>query len=249
MNTIAVITGAGWDPVTEAYTRRKGFDIPARTPEMFWPLGNGTTVLSRQATQFRLLGAGKVFVGTGQPGCSPLVTESHDKEVYNVQLPDYGESPWTQAQVDYIKQIRCEPILMPDPHAKNENCWSTLLRMTPTLLEEYWDRVIISAGDYIFRTEFLQSIAATTWPLQFWFFTKHSMEFLTRDAFLTYTTFLRELPNHQQSTVWLQRANSGIPQAVWGTREEVFGKMAEDWTEVDCHSWGLTLSLVEKDPV
>ena len=247
---IAVITGAGWDAVTEAFTRRKGFNIPARTPEMFWPVSYDATVLSRHAAQFKLLGAKKVFVGTGCPGCSPVVTEDNQKEVYNVQLPDYGKSPWTQAQVDYIKHIGCEPILMPDPHAKGENCWSTLLRMTPTLLEESWDRIIISAGDYVFRTEFLQNIVETsTWPLQFWFFIKHSMELLTRDAFLTYTTFLRELSSHSQGNVWLQRANSGLPQTVWGTREEVFGKMAVDWTEVDPHSWGMTLALVKGDPI
>ena len=250
MKMIVVITGAGWDPVTEAFTRREGFNIPARTPELFWSVSYDATVISRQAAQFKMLGAQRIFVGMGKPGCSPAITEDHDKKVYNVKLPNYGKSPWTQAQVDYIKQINCSPILIPDSHAKGENCWSTLLRMAPTLLEEPWDRIIISAGDYVFRTAFLQNIVETsTWPLQFWFFTKHSMELLTRDAFLAYTTFLRELPNHRQSTVWSQRANSGLTQTVWGTRKEVFGKMAEDWTEVDPHSWGMTLALVKGDPI
>jgi len=249
MKLITVITGAGWDPVTEAHTRAKGYDVPERVPEMFWQFDSGVTVLERQARQFRSLGAEQVFVGTGKPGCSPVVTEDNNREVYGVELPNYGASPWTQGQVDYITGLDCVPLLMPDPHAKGENCWTTLLRMAPVILDESWDRVVISAGDYIFRSTFLKGVLDTEWPEQFWFFTKHSMELLTRDAFVAYTDYLRGLSNKSQAAVWLHRADNGLPQFVWGTREKVFGEMAKHWTEVDPHSWGLTLELARQDPV
>lgn len=249
MKTAVAITGAGWDPVTEAKTRERGFFIPERTPELFWPLGDtGHTVLSRLVAQFRKLGVEQFFVGMGEPGCSPVVTEDHNKEIYGVEIANYGQSPWTDSQVAYVIEQECMPILMPDPHAKGENCWSTLLRMAPVLLAEDWDRIVISAGDYVFRAGFLQHLLESAgWPSQFWFWVKHSIEFLDRAGFVTFTDFLRGLPDRRQSRVWLKRETSGLSQTVWGEREDVLAWMIKDWIEVGSHAWGAALELAAED--
>lgn len=250
MKTVVAITGAGWDPVTETRTRERGFGIPERTPEMFWRFSLTHTVLSRLIAQFEQLGASLVFVGMGEPGCSATVTEDHDAKAYGVAVAGYGQSPWTDEQVGYITAQGAVPILMPDPHAKGKSCWTTLLRMAPVILAADWDHIVISAGDYIFRTEFLQHLLEKAkWPSQFWFWTKHSMEFLDRRGFVKFLDFLRSLPDLRQSRVWLRRRETGFPQTVWGKREDVFGRMAEDWMEVDPHCWEKTLVLVKEDPV
>ena len=250
MKTIIAITGAGWDPVTEARARARGFPIPERTPEMFWSLGTDRTVVSRQMAQFRKLGAEQIFVGMGKPGCSPATVEDHDKKVYGVEISNYGQSPWTKAQVAYITRWGGKPILMPDPHAKGKTCWSTLLKMTPAILAEDWDRIVISAGDYIFRTTFLHSLLEDAkWPSQFWFWTKHSMEFLDREGFMKFTNLLQAAPDWRQSRVWLRRKEWGFPQTVWGERKDVFGWMMRAWIEVDHHAWAAALKLADEDLV
>lgn len=255
MSITVVITGAGWDPVEEVRTRARGFDIPERTPEMFWPVGDGATVLSRQVAQFTRLGAKLVFVGTGEPGCSPALTEDHDKKVYGAEVPNYGRSPWTEAQLSYICWLGAIPILMPDPHGRRKNCWTTLLRMEKAILAADWDRIVISAGDYVFRTSFLESLVENAkWPSQFWFWAQHSTEFLDRKGFVRFTEYLKNVHTLTQSRVWLERNHQccgahGIPQSVWGTRKDVFDWMMKDWMEVSYHSWKAILELAKENPV
>jgi len=247
MKTIVAITGAGWDPVTEVRTRQRGFDIPERAPEMFWDVGGGHTVISRLICQFRGLGAETIFVGMGKPGCSPILVEDKDKRVYGAVVPNYGRSPWTEEQVEYVTDHGAIPVLMPNPSGQGETCWSTLLRMRPIILDEQWDRVVVCAGDYIFRTDFLRRLyREATWPSQFWFWTKHSMEFLDRPGFIMFTDFL--VGGQRQSRVWLKRKESGLPQTVWGKREHVFTWMKKDWMEVGPHVWGAALKLAKEDP-
>ena len=250
MKTVVAITGAGWDPVEEVRTRKKGYPIPERTPEMFWQLAPDHTVLSRQMAQwYKKMGVDKVFVGMGNPGCDPTVVEYHDAEVYGVGVSDYGKSPWTDEQVTYVIEQGGFPLLMPDPHAKGQSCWTTLLKMAPAILAEDCDRIVITAGDYVFRTGFLQYLLDwTAWPSQFWFWTKHSIEFLTRGAFMKFLSFLRSLPNQDQSLVWARRGTCA-PSKVWGERKDVFDWMMEDWIEVSHHSWKNILALAEEDPV
>jgi len=249
---IVAIMGAGWDPVEEARARDRGFDIPVRTPELFWPLGGGHTTLSRMMAQFRLLGVDQFFVGMGEPGATSELVEDDQRKVYGAVVPGYGQSVWTDEQVAYVKELGATPMLMPDP--QREQCWGTLLRMAPAMSVRHWRRLIVTSGDYVFRMAFLQHLVSTaSWPSQFWFWAKHSIVFLDRPGFEVFWHFCDSLlPNASQGNFWLHRhilREQGVPHFVWGERRNVFDWMLKDWIEISHHVYQAILDLVAEDPV
>lgn len=248
MSMAVAITGAGWDPVEEARARDRGFDIPVRTPELFWPLGGGHTTLSRMMAQFGLLGADQFFVGMGEPGATSELVEDDQRKVYGAVVPGYGQSVWTDEQVAYVKELGATPMLMPDP--QRERCWGTLLRMAPAMSVRRWERLIVTSGDYVFRTAFLQQLVREAdWPSQFWFWAKHSIEFLDRDGFRELLRYAGSLDPLTQGSFWQRRYELNILDSVWGTRVDVFDWMLKDWIEISYHVYQAILDLVAEDPV
>lgn len=258
---IAIITGAGWKPFNEACSKDPDI-VPHRTPELLWPLGDGHTVLSRLAAQFRAIGIQRIWAGVGEPGHSPTrAVEDRQGQAWGFdRLEGYGEPVWTRERISYVESIGVGGFTVRDPHAVGKTCWNTLAEILDYLSEHSWQRLLICAGDYIFKTAYLyRLIREAVYPSQVWLWPKHSVEFLDYQGTEALLGFLSELGTSHQGKVYLSRdqlAQRGVkiidfpcpPKSQPEARRQAFRELRQGWFEIGVYVRKMR-EFVAPDPI
>jgi len=258
---IAIITGAGWTPYNEGCTKDPDI-VPRRTPELLWPLGDGHTVLSRLAAQFRSIGIGYIIAGVGETRSSPRAVEDRQQKIWDYDhLINYGGPVWTQARLNYVTSIGVNAYLMEDPHATGKTCWTTLATILVGLpTQKKWERIVVCNGDFIFKTACLHRlIEEATYPSQVWLWPKHSVDFLDRRGAETFLKYLDMLGTHHQGKVYLQRnwlTRYGLamldlpspPKSQPKARRAAWRELSKHWFEVGVHVKRMQ-DFVAADPI
>lgn len=158
---IAIIGAAGYHGI--------GIDIPEAPPlcpEPLLPIGeeHGGTIVARLATQLRGVGF-KPYIVVGKPGCMFPWHSRVYSEVYGFERDPAidATSPWTQERVDYVAQFG-EVILAPNPDGK---AFTDSACLALEKIGYDWDRLIMSCGDHIYATGFLEDVVERVeWPCQ-----------------------------------------------------------------------------------
>ena len=252
---IAIITGAGWKPFNETNTSDPDI-VPHRVPDLLWPLGDGHTVLSRLAAQFHGVKIKQVIAGVGAPGSSPKAVEDYQQGIWNTDyLEGYKKPVWTQERIDYIESLKVQPALMDDPHARGKTCWTTLIPILEALLkQDGWERLVVCAGDYIFKTAYLHKlIGDAVYSSQVWLWPKHSVEFLNRRGAQIFLAYLAEIDTHDQSKVYqqrnlLHRQGVVIVESQPKNRDIAWKELSRYWCEVGTRVRAMH-QFVASDPI
>lgn len=237
--------------------------MPRRTPELLWPLGDGHTVLSRLAAQFRSIGIGYVVAAVGKAPSPTVAVENRQQQIWGYEhLPGYGQSVWTQASLDYISSLGVNSYLMEDPHAAGKTCWTSLATMLVGLPPQMkWKRLIVCNGDFIFKTAYIHKlIENAAYPSQVWLWPKHSVDFFDREGAKTFLRYLKVLKTHHQGRVYLQRewltGRNGFtmvdlpspPKSQPEARRTAWNELAQHWFEVGIHVKRMQ-DFVAADPI
>ncbi|NIV32701.1 MAG: hypothetical protein GWN58_25615 [Anaerolineae bacterium] len=168
---LAVIAAAGWKGTSSVFP-----NIEPGVPESLLPLGDGDTLLSRQARQLRALGF-VVFATVGRPGCRFPWWGCHQAGLGHITKEGAKEgidsSPWTWERVSYVAE-HAIPIIVPDPDSFSRHASNCL---AIEALGREWDRLLLTSGDHLSTDEFLQGVVSQPCPCQvvigghvlFWF--------------------------------------------------------------------------------
>jgi len=193
---LAIITCAGWKGASSEFP-----DIEPGVPESLLPLGNGDTLLSRQARQLRELDF-MVFAAIGQPGSTFPWWGQHQSKHRHITVEGAQEgiveSPWTWPRVAYVAK-HAIPLFVPDPdgisrHGTNclaieaLGCWG-------------WDQLLLTGGDHLNTTELLQEIVSMPCPCQV-ILAGHVWFWLTPESARLY----RDLtPRYRGARIWYRQ--------------------------------------------
>jgi len=210
---IALVLGAGWK-MTSLFTHNS--PIPLYCPELLCPLTEGEIAAQRIAIQLKQAGVKQAYFGVGAEGALyPRWTKSIREQYGFHTEPDPNRSPWTRENREFLAGLG-ELVTIPDPDSGN--CWTTQRLMLEHAMQmPNWERLLVTSGDYIFQTAYLQRLLADAqYPVSFWVKPIHSMEFLDRatvPAFIEYLNRERATWDLGGMVVWRTRdhlAEAGI---------------------------------------
>ena len=251
--TLVAIIGAGWKPCDVA--NAAGNVIPSRTPTLLCPIteDESENVLSRCVKQYQSLGIDSFVAGIGAPGCPTGYIEELHWNRFRVRAAGKGTPVWTEATEWYVQSWGVKTVLMPDPHGEGENQYTTLLRMNDTIRDMEWNTIVLTPGDYVFKTSWLKQLLDKYLGhdvyLSFW--PKHDMIILTRRGYINFIKFVETRNPVLQKRVYLDRglleSKYGIKVMEWEINQ--YKMWFDRWIEYGGSTVHHIRKLVRADPV
>lgn len=227
-DNVAIIAAAGWKGAGADFP-----GVPPGCPEALLPLGDGTTILSRQVRQLRERGF-EPFIGVGQPGCRFPWWARHVVEGNYVSKEGAEQgsvsSPWTEERVEYVRGLGT-PVLCPDPDATSHH---GTYRLVLDAAGWDWGRAFFSHGDMLISDGLLDDFLALPWPCHI-VFRLHTWLILDPQAARVYCY---DITQHSRAArMWDARKNpwTDILHAVAPlvNGDEVFPGRADEFMDVD----------------
>ena len=250
--TLVAIVGAGWKPCDVA-NAANGV-IPPRVPTLLCPITRDSTVtiLDRYVKQFNHLGITDFIAGIGAPDVPTGYIEELHWERFRVRAAGRGTPVWTSLTQKYVESYGIETVLMPNPHDKGENQYTTLIKMRDAIFAREWDNVIMVPGDYVFTAKWLRMLVKRYLHrnvyLSFW--PKHDMLMADRKGFRRFMLFVESRIPVLQKRVYLDRAvmtkDYSIKVKEWEINE--YRMWFDRWIEFGGSTIHYIYKLVEEDP-